>query len=291
MKKIFLSAAIAAIALFSCNKEKTTEIGAEPVAVQFSNGVITRASGTEWAAGDQIGVFMFETQTTTPYGSNANIAYSNTTDAGQTATFEVVDPSQTIYYPIDGTHVDFLGYYPFSDSKVDATTCLYQLDVNSQADLTLLDLLISRNLTDKAVNTAALAFSFSHALSQLSVVVNEGDGSPSLDGLEITVDGLINSASYDLTSDIIDFGSEVSTTLNVLNENAIVIPQVSDVSFTVKTADNPAGFETGAKSVTFEAGKQTTVTLTLNRTSANFEGDSTINDWEDSSVNPDFDAE
>lgn len=293
MKKIFLSAAIAALALSSCNKENTAEISTEPVAVQFTNGVITRASGAEWANGDQIGIYMFTTSTTTPYGDNSNVEYYNSAEAGSTATFSVVDVAQTIYYPLDGTNVDFVAYYPYSSTQVSATDYVYSVDVNSanQANPTEIDLLVSNNLTNKAVNSTALEFNFYHALAQLEVVVNSGVGSPSLDGLGITVKGLINSAEYTITSDYIDFGTTTATDLTIIDQEAIVIPQTAEISFVVTTTDNTAGYETTSSSVKFEQGKITTVTLTLNRTGVNFEGDSTITDWVGSDNDEAFDAE
>ncbi len=291
MKQIFLSAAIAALALFSCNKENTAEVDTEPVAVQFTNGVITRASGAEWAQGDKVGIYMFTTSTTTPYGDNSNVEYTNSAKAGSTATFSVVDAAQTIYYPLDDTNVDFLSYYPFSDSKVGAEDHIYEVDVNDQTNKPAIDLLISNNLTDKAVNTVALEFNFYHALAQLNVVVNSGEGSPSLDGLDITVSGLINSADYTITSDEIDFGTTAATDLTILDGEAIVIPQTATISFVVTTTDNSIGFETSSSSVVFEQGKITTVTLTLNRTSVNFKGDATITDWVNSGNDTSFDAE
>lgn len=291
MKKIFLSAAIAALALSSCNKETTAEIGTEPVAVQFTNGVITRASGSEWAQNDKVGIYMFTTSTTTAYGDNSNVEYYNSAEAGETATFEVQETANTIYYPVDGTNVDFVAYYPYSSKQVGAEDYIYSVDVNSQTDKPSIDLLISKNLTNKAVNTAALEFNFYHALAQLNVVVKSGVDSPSLDGLAITVKGLINSAEYTITSDAIDFGATTATDLTILNQEAIVIPQTAAISFVVTTTDNTTGFETSASSVTFEQGKSTTVTLTLNKTGVNFEGDSTITDWVESENDAEFDAE
>ncbi len=289
MKKIIYIAVAAA--LISCNKENTTELGTEPVAAQFTNGVITRASGTEWAQGDKVGIYMFTTSTTTPYGNNSNVEYYNSAEAGSTATFKVQEVAQTIYYPLDGTNVDFVAYYPFSDSKVGAEDYIYEVDVNDQSDKPSIDLLISNNLTDKAVNTSALEFNFYHALAQLNVVVKSGEGTPSLYGLELTVKGLINSAEYKITSDNIDFGSTAATDLTILDQEAIVIPQTAAISFVVTTTDNTTGFETSSSSVKFEQGKITTITLTLNRTSVNFEGDATITDWVESDNDTSFDAE
>lgn len=288
MKKIFLSAAIAALALTACNKEKIVD--KDPVEVKFANGVITRASGAEWAADDKVGIYMFTTTTTTPYEDNANVEYTNSV-AGSEATFTVVDQLSTIYYPLDGTNVDFLSYYPYSSSKVGAADYIYEVDVNSQTDKPAIDLLISNNLTNKAADTEALNFNFYHALAQMNVVVKAGADAPSLDGLEITVKGLINSAEYNITSDDIDFGTTTATDLNVLNQNAIIIPQSAAISFVVKTDDNSEGFETTPATVKFEQGKITKITLALNKTTVSLEGDATINNWVNSDNDAEFDAE
>lgn len=289
MKKIAF--AVVVLATFaSCSKESST-VSSERVEVEFTDGVISRASGNEWEAGDRIGVFMFENGTTTVSEQKANIEYYNDKSENDTkASFVVAESSNTIYYPQNDEPVDFLAYYPYDSSKVGLNDFIYEVDVTDQTDQTAIDLLLANNLVKIYLSKTPLAFSFWHTLSQLTVVVNSGEGSPSLDGLEITARGLINSADYDLVNESIELADQ-STDLVILNQNAIVIPQSAEISFAIKTSENQEGFETVANVVNFQEGKRTTVTLTLNRTGVDFESDSTINDWEDSSTNPDFDAE
>ncbi len=279
MKKIiFVAAAIAA--LVSCNKDNN-DIATENTAVEFTDGVITRASGTEWAAGDKIGIYMFATGTTTVSESNGNIQYSNSkTVASESATFKVVRASETIYYPQDDAAVDFLAYYPYSSTKVGVSDLVYEVDVNTanQADQTLIDLMVSNNLTEQSLSKSALSLKFAHALSQINFVVTAGTGTPSLVGLAITVSDLINNAEYNLTTQKITLGKLV-TDLEIADMSAIIIPQTADLTFQFTTTENPMGFEVTKKGMEFNAGESTTLTFILNRTSVSLEGTSTINGW------------
>ncbi len=287
MKKIlYIAAAVAT--LVSCNKENNEIAATGNVAVEFTNGVITRASGTNWATTDKIGIYMFNTGATTVIEEKGNIQYYNSKaydpdpDVADytSATFKVVDANEIIYYPQGDVTVDFLAYYPYSDSKVSATDFIYEVDVNTanQADQTLIDLMVSNNLTGKSLSTtAALSLEFTHALSQLNFVVNPGVGTPDLTGLTITVGGLKNTASYDLTDGTIVLGD--TSDLAVSNLSAIIIPQTADLTFTFTTTDNPTGFTTTKDDMEFNPGESTTLTFKINRTSVSLEGESTINGW------------
>ncbi len=279
MKKVIYIAAVVA-ALTSCNKENSEIATDENTAVEFTNGVITRASGTEWAAGDKIGIYMFGTGTTTVSQSKGNIEYYNSKDAaGTSATFKVVDADKIIYYPQGDVAVDFLAYYPYNSTKVGVSDFIYEIDVNTvnQADQTLIDLMVSNNLTGKSLSQTAMSLEFAHVLSQLNFVVTAGSGTPSLDGLKITVDGLINDADYDLTTQTITLG-DTATDLEIANQSAVIIPQTADLTFTFATTENATGFET-SKTMTFNAGESTTLTFVLNRTGVSLEGESTISSW------------
>lgn len=288
MKKIVL--AIAAVAtLVGCNKDNNEIAATGDVAVEFTNGVITRASGTEWGATDEIGIYMFNTGATTVIENKGNIQYINSkaydvdTPDYTSATFKVVEADDIIYYPQGNVAVDFLAYYPYSDSKVAVGDYIYEVDVTSdyQVDQTAIDLMVSKNLTGKSLSkTAALELEFTHALSQLNFVVNSGTGTPDLTGLEITVGGLYNSADYTLTTGGISFEDKATSVLTVSDKSAIIIPQTADLTFTFKTDDNQTGFTTTKDAMTFNAGESTTLTFNINRSGVSFEGESTIDGWE-----------
>lgn len=278
MKKIVF--AIAAVAtLVGCNKDNSEIATTGQTAVEFTEGVITRASGTTWDAGDKIGVYMFGTGTTTVIEKKGNIQYYNSqTETGDKATFKVVEADEIIYYPQGEVAVDFLAYYPYDSAKVALDDFVYEVDVNDQSDKPSIDLMTSDNLVGKYLSKSSLAFNFTHALSQLNFVVESGIGSPSLDGLTITVGGLYNKATYDLTDGTI-VRSNMSD-LAIVNNSAIIIPQdKANLTFTFTTTANPTGFTTTKDEMEFNPGESTTLTFKINRTGVSFEDESTIDDW------------
>ncbi len=275
---------MAASLLISCSDESTSTPpaeGGEAVSVLFGDGVITRASGTTWSSDDRVGIYMFDSGTTTSYSYGgvtfSNIQYSNSSEDGASAIFEVVTPSEVIYYQMDNAASDFLATYPYN-SALTTTNFLYPLSVADQRNKPAIDFMTA-SLSEVYTSLDPLAFSFSHKLAQLNFEVKAGDGDPDLEGLAITVRGLINSATYDVVNPKIDFGTNAASDLVVYNQNAIVIPQRASVVFHVSTKDSPDGFDTDPVDVDLNGGETTTITLTLNRLTVNYGGSSTIEGW------------
>ncbi len=294
MKRLLSFALLFSLLIFqSCSEssQSPSAEGVEPTPVEFSNGVITRASGVNWAKDDRVGIYMLLNGTTTSYEYDdvtyANIQYYNELTSGTAANFAPVNIDEEIYYTMDNEAVDFVAVYPYSD-QLTATNFIYPLDMSDQSEKTELDLMTAY-VTNANTSLDAVELTFSHLLSQLTFVVKAGDGYPSLNGLTISISGLINSGTYDVMNKSLELGDTTSN-LSVLNEYAIILPQTAKVVFHIATTDCPEGFDTDEVSVTFESGKSTEVTLTLNRGDVNFDGDSIINGWIDS---PDlgFDAE
>lgn len=290
--RLFLSFAI--LMLFVSCSDKTNDGVTTPMAVEFSDGVISRASGTQWSKGDCVGIYMLSAGTSTPYsydGSTySNIEYSNSAESGEGAIFSVVNEADKIYYPIDNSAMDFIAYYPYDATKMVGQR--YAIDLSDQSAKESIDFMVATKLESVTPSTNPLAFNFKHKLSQMVVVVVSGEGNPSLEGLQITAKGLKNSASYDLLSGDIDFGEVVASDLTVIDQSAFVVPQSADVSFVIKTTDSPLGYETASSaSIDFNSGETTTVTIILNRLEAEFTGVPTITNWVDSADMPSIDAD
>jgi endonuclease G len=103
----------------------------------------TRASGTEWDAGDAIGVYALNGGETLPsgvYDGKENIKY--TTPGSGTFTAATAG----ISFPETGGALDFVAYYPYQET-IDGYT--YNINVTNQSNSAAIDLLYSNNAKGK----------------------------------------------------------------------------------------------------------------------------------------------
>ena len=116
--KFFTMAAVCAAFVSSCSvtNEKVDFVpdGEDMVAVKFgSKGIAamqTKVDNDRWEGDEQIGIFMLDHGTTNVVGSNRNVKYIN----AQSALTAVFTPDNVrLYYPTDGSLVDFISYYPY----------------------------------------------------------------------------------------------------------------------------------------------------------------------------------
>lgn len=202
-------------------------------AIKFTSsikGLGTRAIGTEWTAGDQIGIFMKAADGELSAATAPNKLY--TTDAQGNLT--VSDAANALYYPTDGSSVDFVAYYPYTTS-LDGIT--YKVDVTTQADL-----LYSNNAEgfDKTASTNP-QLQFAHMLSQIVFNIEKDATIPSLTGLKVTFKGMNTKANFALTDGTLNNAGTVADIVNNLAANAT----------TISTIVLPATALSGVK-VTFE---------------------------------------
>lgn len=189
MKRLLYLLAALPLLFGGCNKDDNApETGG--TAVQFTTE-ITRASGTVWDTGDQIGIFMKtagDDIATSVALSAANVLY--TTDG---MAFTTTTP---IYYPQSGM-VDFVAYYPWRATPP-SNPYIYKVDVSTQTDPATIDLLWSNNATDKS--TASVALQFSHRLSKVVVKAVKGEDMKDEDftDMGITIAGMPSQVDFSL---------------------------------------------------------------------------------------------
>ena len=102
--------------LSACNKEKDQLQDFQGVAVSFNASVFeevhTRVVGAKWESGDKIGVFAIEHGTDLKgesiVGNYDNLSFSTSGNG----LFK--DDGQSVFYPTDGSAIDFISYYPSS---------------------------------------------------------------------------------------------------------------------------------------------------------------------------------
>ncbi|WP_163215488.1 fimbrillin family protein [Bacteroides sp. 519] len=239
----------------------------------------SRAVDATWHTNDAIGVYTYQTGTTTVYDAQANLQYRNTAGDGATATFAPADAKNTAYYPTNGAALDVIAYYPHNSQL---STLNSQLPIQAGTDF-----MTSALVAGHSEENPEVALVFRHRLSKLAMLIKTDESTAHIDpaSAAITLHGTATQGTYHLLEQKMTEATDVKD-IRLTGRTAIVLPTAagSGVSFTV---------EAGGKSFTaalpgniaFEAGKVTTVTITLKEQQTG--GDetaaaisATITDWE-----------
>ncbi|MDN5296112.1 MAG: hypothetical protein PWQ71_218 [Bacteroidota bacterium] len=245
----------------------------------------TRASGTEWDAGDAIGVYALNEGATLPegvYDGKENIKY--TTPGNGTFTAATVG----ISFPETGGALDFVAYYPYQ-ATIDGYT--YNINVTNQSNSAAIDLLYSNNAKGKTKENQPVNLEFKHMLSMLVLNIAVGDGVASLDGLTVSITDLKTDGTFNLADGTITTGSTSATitpagavTGTSGTVAAILVPgqNLNSSKITFSLAGQGQVYEWIPNSVTLESGKRYTYSLQLSTAGlVMLQPEATIVDWED----------
>ncbi|NCD72492.1 fimbrillin family protein [Mucilaginibacter agri] len=248
------------VVLASCRKDNTRDVlNPKGTEVRFSssiNGEIkTKAVGNTWEANDAIGVFEKRgTGLTNILATNKS--YTTTGDGA----FQASATDQTIYYPEDGSQVDFIAYYPYKQTLSGTT---YPVDLTNQTSQPAIDLMYASAAgLSKTSSNAQLVFS--HQLSKIEITVTKGQGVTDLSGLTTSISGQKTTASFDLATGTLSGQAQVANILaktgvtgSTMLAEAIVLP-------TTDATGTKVVFTIGSRTFTwtmpdgtaFEAGKK-----------------------------------
>ncbi len=282
MKKTIL-AALALVALASCATERETIDTIDPVAATFSGAAITRVANNAWEATDQIGITMTKSGSTTELadGNYYNVPHT-VTAASDKGTFTPDD--EVIYFPVDGSAVDFYAYYPCSTLTDDK----YSVNVATQSPHSAIDLIAATAL-NKSKSTPTVVFAddetFGHQLSLLTINISKGDGISSLAGLEVTIKNRYTTAKYDIfSSEFSDLGDKANitaiTSSDGTSSSAILIPSAAISDSSMVFTLNGDDYIWDTSSLVLEQGKEHTYSITVTKTGIVASG-SEISDWND----------
>lgn len=271
------------------NESATTDGNDSRVPLEVTGGISaqTRAADAAWAASDAIGIYMLKSGTTDIAESAANRRYTTAAGDGR---FSAADAAASIYYPIDGSKVDFLAYYPHSASGV--ADGKYALDLSDQSHLPAIDLM-SASVTGKDKSAPGVAFNFHHLLTKLELVNTPGTGinTSELEGMTVKITGQRTAASYDILFEALDVADATATlTLNTSADGkksaAILLPNTEtavnpivpgrQLVFTLKTGGEKFYWNI-PDDKSFNAGEKNIYTITINR--SGLEVTSSITDW------------
>lgn len=167
--------------------------GSQPINFTSSiQGLNTRAVDAKWTTGDKVGIFMKTANGDLSAAIAVNKLHTTDKDGNLTAS----NADNALYYPTDGSSVDFVAYYPYVASLAGNT---YKVDVTTQTDQPTIDLLYSDNA--KGFAKGALGnpqLQFAHMLSQIVFNIEKDATIPSLNGLKVTFEGMNTKADFTL---------------------------------------------------------------------------------------------
>ena len=296
LKSLFLTGAAAALALTSCTSlDDNSTWDGQTSNVTFKSYISgqksVKASGTTWADGDNVGIYMKATGAELGAATAANKQYV----ADSRGNLSAANTAQAIAYPESG-NVDFVAYYPYTATVSGTSVAIDVTDQTSQADI---DLLYSDNATNISASSSAVNLGFSHELSNIILTITTDATIASTSGLAVTLTGTKAEASFDLNDGTLTPASATADiALNVnsagTQAEAIVIPQDDLSAAKLKFTLNGTAVEAALPLTALAQGTRYTIPVTLTisggQTYVSF-GTATITDWTDvkgSTINVDF---
>lgn len=179
----------------------------------------SRAYDTSWEANDVIGVFMLA-------NSDKNVLDTNIPYATSKGDGYFVSQNSPIYYPEDNSAVDFIAYYPYSET-IDYKN--YPIDLSNQTKQNAIDLMTAVNLTNRQLTSPQGNLQFKHLLAKLVLNLKSTSGS-SLKGIKASISGLKVKGTANLSDGTITPSGEATTFSLFINEEAtqaeaILLPQ------------------------------------------------------------------
>lgn len=205
-----LCALAGAVCLASCSSDEETDVSNDG-RVHFTAGIgkqavaatpASRASGSAWASGDAIGIFMVGHGTVDVEAGNKKFS-----SLGGNGTFTPVAGNE-IYYPmVNSMKVDFIAYYPYKenvsfDADLPVTIATDQTTTDAQPGCDLMWAKADKNGNGYAKDadaTTPVALTFGHCLSKLTMncKVDVSVGA-TLDNATVTISGMNTVSTFDL---------------------------------------------------------------------------------------------
>lgn len=205
------------LVLSGCNKEGDIPVSESSIPVHFTaskpGDSQTRASGTSWDSGDQIGVYAIKNQTTLQpeniIDNNDNLPFA-TNGSGL-----FYPQGKSIFYPQDGSLMDIVAYYPH---KANLADYVYPIDIAEQSDF-----FYSNNLKGIGKNNTGggNTLIFNRILSKLILNISPQTAGTSLNGLTVVASGSPTKAAFSLQTSILslDENSVAEISLPVSGDN------------------------------------------------------------------------
>lgn len=238
-KNLFFAAALSLLTFSACNNDDDAGGAGNQTSPQFTSTIIntssasteTRAAGSVWDRNDAIGIYMIKSgQGLTATATLAQNKHYITENGTSTGVFSPANANATIHYPIDGSKVDFIAYYPYNTNLT--TDYKYPIDVSVQTSQPAIDFLYSNSALNLDKSIPNISLGFKHKLTKIVFAISSGDISD-LSGLSITIKGTKTKADFNLAggenalsvdeNSVADISANTSTT--GVSGEAIILPE------------------------------------------------------------------
>lgn len=270
-KKNTIYIAAAAMLLTACSSDEPGMLS-QPASASFSAQIgktASRATGSEWSAGDAIGI-----SGVSGVKTYSNVSYATTSGDGNFAPAE-----NGIFYQTTDP-VTFTAYYPYTaelgaDGIISASTA----DQTKQASFDFLWAQAQGSYADPAVR-----FDFGHRMSLISLTFINGND-VSLEDLTYTVDGLTADGTFDTaTGEATVLGNTATSMTAPLTSDRksllIVFPQTVE-SVTLNAYVDGQQYACNLSLTELKSGHQYSFNLTVKKSALTVTG-CTITNWNSS---------
>ena len=293
MNTKFFVLAVLALSLAACTNDNEV-MDNSPVAArinaEISDAVTTRASGTQWATYDQIGVSTI---------AGTGTYYNNVCYEWNGSSFTT--PSENAIYFQTPESVTFRAYYPFTGTPGESAGVLTGVSTGSENQTAenrpLIDFLYATgatadthhptiNFTDNTEDYGEDC-SFHHCMSQITLTFEAGSGVSftAIKPVSYTLSGLTLTGSFDTETGIAKADEDAQTANltmgldGVLTSSVILFPQTrASIGLTVVYNDNEYNATLNVPDGALKSGDNYTWTVTVRNTGLSI-GSAEISDW------------
>ncbi len=285
MKKILGYLTLAALLAVGCDEEAMNQKDPGenvPVNMVVSVSGMTRAGQESLPEGGRLGLYAFR------HKANQQDAFMGVRHFDNLPLTVVGGQAQAdspVYFPKYDDKTDFYMYYPYGDESIESSSTLkftvFHTDQSNEENYSLSDKMLGVTLGVEK-SPSPVHFRMKRLMSKVSFRLKAGNGYGNFDDLllgKVVLRNIRNTAVFDFTSgeltepntpdDIIPHGTFRKSADGEMAEgiDALIIPQKmhkGSVMFVVSIGDRKFNGVL-ENDITFEAGKQYTFTMTVNR--------------------------
>ncbi len=262
MKNSFLTSVIALALLSGCSNsdyEGQDIAGSKAIILGSVEEIQTRASGTSWAAGDEIGVSI-----TDGNENSTNILYVTETGNGTFA-----PDSGTDIYILGNGDKTFTAYYPFTGTEGTAagTVSFNVSDKQNAATQPGIDFLFATATANRT--NPQVAFTFKHMMSRVDLTFTNASGSEITGNVTYTLSNILVDGTFNTATGLVTAGStagSIDLTSSMGGTSSIILP--AQVTTGAELVIEVGGkYYTATFNLTTEASKKHAFNVTLNAAS------------------------